>query len=106
VGGFGVPCNRALGFVDPWIHDVRLAERRRVVQRARPGAPYVLHAAVRRSGPQPVAVEHRAHLCGGLVVQTRQLDFPVANRRDGGQRAVDVLVHEIPHGIELQSELA
>src|SRR3989449_9535981 len=55
---------------------------------------------------EAVLVEQGTHVARRLPEVARELDLPVAGRRDPGDGAGEVLLQLVPHGIELQPDAA
>ena len=52
-----------------------------------------------------MAVEDRAYVGGRVIEVARELDFLVADFRHARERGLEVFLHFVPHGVELESDL-
>jgi hypothetical protein len=75
-----------------------------IVEHRVPARIELLEGHMHRGRAEPEAIQHAANFDGAMVEQPGEFDFRVAGGRHLLQRTLEVALHELAHGIELQAD--
>src|ERR1700751_5078610 len=91
-------------FINPWANDETVADR---VSRLNSLRLFFLHNVVADMAGgrgQSILIENRANLARRMIKVARELHLLVPNRRDLRDRAREVGLHGVTHGVELHAD--